>query len=294
MSNELTKLDNLDNLELKSFEQVFDLADRLSKAGGFLPKIFEGKPGAVLACILKGRELGFTTMASFSALFVMNFKGDFRIGIYADAQLALLVRRGYKHEWGETTDKIATIKLTYPGRKDFELSYTIDEATTANLAGKDIWKAYPAQMLRARATSAAARAYAPEVMHGIYSKEELDDMQSDEKVIQVQVDSQSGTETALAAFDAKYGQPEEVKVLLEDKNQGVKEELEDGAKEVNVLDEDGSLTDSFVTLNDMMDEAKCMDDLMAIAEQIKDGDISEKEKEILRAKFSERKGQIQG
>lgn len=44
----------------------------------------------------------------------------------------------------------------------------------------------------------------------------------------------------------------------------------------------------------MMDEAKCMDDLMAIAEQIKDGDISEKEKEILRTKFSERKGQIQG
>lgn len=278
MSNGLT---TLGNLEVTSFEQLFELTDRLSKATGFLPKIFEGKPGAVLACVLKGRELGFETMASFSALFVMNFKGDFRIGIYADAQLALLVRRGYKYEWVEMTDEKATIKLMYEGRKDFELSYTIGEAKTARLSDKDIWKAYPAQMLRARATSAAARAYAPEVMHGVYSKEELDDLQEDErleKVISFNDNKKTGNEILLAALDARIEKPQEVAVVSDSKDEALEE----------------SEPDSFIMLEDMLDNVNSLESLDCVAVKIKESNVTDDERDILRSKYTEKKGNIGG
>jgi hypothetical protein len=50
----------------------------------------------------------------------------------------------------------------------------MDEAKAAQLLGKDVWKKYPAAMLRARAISAMARAMFPDAINGVsYTPEEL-------------------------------------------------------------------------------------------------------------------------
>ncbi len=57
-------------------------------------------------------------------------------------------------------------------------SFTIQEARKAELAGKDIWKKYPARMLTWRARSIALRDAFPDILKGVRIAEEL--MGSDE------------------------------------------------------------------------------------------------------------------
>ncbi len=64
--------------------------------------------------------------------------------------------------------------------------FTIADAERAGLAGKGTWKAYPAAMLRARATTSVIRSAAPDVVLGLgYSAEEVggDDMVEPEPVV---------------------------------------------------------------------------------------------------------------
>ena len=282
MGNELKKVDGL---ELKSFDQLFDLSDRLSKAGHLLPGCYKEKPGAVLATILKGRELGFSTMASFSALFVITVGGDSKIGIYADAMLALLGNRGYKYEWVTTNGDEATIKLSYPGKKDFELSYTMAQAASAKLSTKDIWVRYPDAMLRARATSAAARAYAPEVVHGIYTKEELDDMQPQEKVIEVKANPTSGAETLITALKAlPEVEADEPEVILE---------VSDGDVEVACAS-DTVRSYQFESLYSKIKKVSTRADLSKCAALVGACDaLSEEEKTILRGAYASKKADME-
>jgi len=53
-------------------------------------------------------------------------------------------------------------------------TFTIEEAKTAGLAGKDNWKGYPSDMLFARALTRAQRRYAPDIWGGsVYTPEEV-------------------------------------------------------------------------------------------------------------------------
>lgn len=294
MSNELKKLDTLDNLELTSFEQIFDIADRLSKSTGFLPKIFEGKPGTILACILKSRELGFSMMAGFSALYVVPTKGgDHKIGIYADAMSALLQIRGYKEKWITTTDKEAKIELIAPDGESNQYTFTIADAKTAGLAGKDNWIKYPRSMLQARVRAAAARLFAPKVMHGLYTQDELEELAPPEKVVLVQTDNTSGKQTLLTALKAKHQETHKVNVIHEETNE-VKGTLQVEAQTIDAFDEEGVPSDSFTMLNDMLDEAKTAADLDLAVEKIKSSFVSDDERERLGAKYLEVKKTIVG
>ena len=62
-------------------------------------------------------------------------------------------------------------------RPDFEpdtFEYTMEMAKTAGLLAQGgNWQKYPAAMLRARCITAAARAYAPDVLDGCYDPDEL-------------------------------------------------------------------------------------------------------------------------
>jgi hypothetical protein len=59
-------------------------------------------------------------------------------------------------------------------RKPTIVSYSIEEAAAAGLAGKDMWKKYPADLLFARAVSRAGRLVFRDVTMGMYVPEELD------------------------------------------------------------------------------------------------------------------------
>jgi hypothetical protein len=71
--------------------------------------------------------------------------------------LARAIKAGVRIEWLESTDAIATLRLTRDG-VEHEETWTIEGARKAGLAGKSgPWQTYPKAMLRARPATGMRR-----------------------------------------------------------------------------------------------------------------------------------------
>lgn len=163
MSDDLAMVGNLDD--------VLKLSNTLAKAigTGFVPKAYR-TAAEIAAVILAGRELGVPPMASLRNFFLIEGK----LGMDASFVLGRMKQAGIAHEWLVDTNECATLVLTRHGDKPYTSTFSMDDAKRANLAGKAIWKSYPRAMLKARAVTAGARAYAPDVFSGaVYTAEEL-------------------------------------------------------------------------------------------------------------------------
>jgi hypothetical protein len=102
-----------------------------------------------------------------------------RVTLSSGAMLARAIRAGVKVEWLESSDKAARLKLTRGG-VSYEQAWTMEDAKRAQLLGKPgPWQQYPGAMLRARAISAAVRAFCPDVIGGggLYTPEEARDIE---------------------------------------------------------------------------------------------------------------------
>ena len=169
MANELaTRAAGLDMAD--TLPDVERLASTLMRAGnGFIPKHFTNA-AQVAAVILSGREMGVPPMASLRNFFLIEGK----VGMDASFVLGRMLSAGVTHEWLRDDDTGAVVRLTRLGSKPYESSFTKEDAVRAGLWSKNIWKQYPRAMLRARAITAGARAYAPDVFAGaVYTAEEL-------------------------------------------------------------------------------------------------------------------------
>lgn len=153
-------------------------AAELSKAianTDFVPKALRNNPAAVTAAILTGSEVGLPPMASLSMIFVFEGKP----GLYAEAMRALVLSHGHEI-WPDDTEYTAS-KVTLYGRRSgsdnvVKVTWTIDMAKAANLTSKTTWRAYPRQLLLARATGELCRLLFPDVLRGVaYTVEELQD-----------------------------------------------------------------------------------------------------------------------
>lgn len=97
-----------------------------------------------------------------------------RPALKADAMLARYQQAGGKVEWIEYTDNRVSARFSHPLGGSVEVTWTIEQAKLANLAGRDIWKQYPRAMLRARVVSEGVRTTFPGVAVGIYTPEETE------------------------------------------------------------------------------------------------------------------------
>lgn len=164
----------LASFEPRDMKQLWWLCTQLVGTG-FLPKAIQA-PGQAVAVILAGKDLGLSAMQSLRGLNIIEGK----IGLNADMMLALLIRGGVRHQWIESNEKVATLKVERPGFEPLTYSYSMEMAERAGLtkasprtgAASNFTK-HPAAMLRARCVSAVARAYAPDLAMGIYLPEEL-------------------------------------------------------------------------------------------------------------------------
>ncbi len=93
----------------------------------------------------------------------------------ADAMMARFQAAGGKVEWKEYTDKEVTGVFSHAQGGSVTITWTIEMATAAKLTGKDTWKQYPRQMLRARVISEGIRTVYPGVAVGVYTPEEVQD-----------------------------------------------------------------------------------------------------------------------
>lgn len=146
-----------------SFDMIapaVDLAERIANTP-FVPTGLRGKPEEVLACILYGHEIGVGPMESLAQIAVIEGK---------PAISAQLMRaRVYAHGHELWTDEATTTKVTLCGRRNgsqhvHKVTWTMDDARKANLAGRQNWARYPRAMLQARATAELCRAFFPDVL----------------------------------------------------------------------------------------------------------------------------------
>ena len=140
----------------------------------FVPKSLRGKAPAVLACILTGREMGVGPMESLQKIHVVDGKPT----LSAELMRSLVLRAGHAIEFRTLTDEKVTIAGRRAGGESWtEVTWTIKDAQRVGVAGKDVWKKYPRQMLSARATSELCRLLFPDALGGVsYTPEEIGDV----------------------------------------------------------------------------------------------------------------------
>lgn len=166
MSNEITIITP------KTLSEAKQLADTLAGART-IPEALQKSPADCMAIVLAGAELGLAPMQSIRALVLIKGKPT----LSADAMGALVKSRRDVCQYLLLKASDAT-RATYETQRlgdpaPTTMSFTIDEAKAAGLAGNDNWRKFPAAMLRARALSAICRAVYPDLLLGVYDPDEL-------------------------------------------------------------------------------------------------------------------------
>lgn len=125
--------------------------------------------------IMAGREVGLGPFASMRGVRIIKGQPTYSAGLIAE-KIANSGRYAYRVEsltdeecqlgWFEVVDG----KRERVGTSTFSMA----DAQRAGLAGKDVWRKYPQDLLFARALTAGARRYAPGAMGTVYTAEELD------------------------------------------------------------------------------------------------------------------------
>jgi len=157
---------------IELLEPAAALANQVAGTG-FVPRAMQGNPAAIVAAILYGDELGLGPMQALAKISVIEGKPT----LSAEAQRALVLAAGHELWIEEAT----TTKVTVAGRRSgsdrvSSVTWTLDDAKRAGIAGRQNWRTYPRQMLTARATAELARTIFADVVGGLAATEELEDV----------------------------------------------------------------------------------------------------------------------
>jgi len=160
------------DLSPRNFEQALTLSDYLA-ASDMVPKQYRGKPGDCLIAMQWGMEIGLKPLQALQSIAPINGKPN----LYGDAGKALLLSHGCIIDEDDAavvkTNSRARCKIVRPGRPPVERTFSIDDAKTAGLWGKEgPWKAYPYRQMAWRAFWFAARDAAADLLRGMGGFEE--------------------------------------------------------------------------------------------------------------------------
>lgn len=188
--------------EMSDWEKIRAMATVLAHSN-LVPVDLRGKPDDVTTVLLYAHDLGITATQGLSKIHVI--KG--RPTLAAEMMKALVIRAGHRMWKVEKTTERATVgyQRMQDGRPvgpEQTATFTLEDAETAKLLGKDTWKQYPRRMLWARAVSEACNEEFSDVLAGItYVPEELGYIEAEG--VEEAVSGQSGPTPEQAAIDAE-------------------------------------------------------------------------------------------
>ena len=162
--------------ELSVYSQPLDQQINYAKAmavSNLLPVAYQNHPENVLVALEQGRALGIAPIQAMNQINVIKGKP----ALSADLIAALVRRAGHRLrvEGDDTYAQATVIRADDPDYIPKPIRWDMERAKRAGLLGNPSWQKYPAAMLRARAISEAARAWANDALYGfIYTPEELD------------------------------------------------------------------------------------------------------------------------
>lgn len=163
-----------------NFEEAMKMADIMS-GSQLIPKNFQGRPQDVVVAMMWSHTLGIPTVQGLQYIAVINGKPS----MYGDGLLAVAMASGQMADFketfvgGNTEDDLAAICTVK--RKGLESpiigQFSVADAKRAGLWGKmGPWKQYPKRMLKMRARAFALRDAFPDVLSGMSSGEEQEDI----------------------------------------------------------------------------------------------------------------------
>ncbi|MFM2151619.1 MAG: hypothetical protein RL199_54 [Pseudomonadota bacterium] len=158
--------------EPASLEEGFRMAKILVDSG-LTPRGVD-TPSKVFLIMAQGRELGLSTMQSLTNLYVVEGK----VSLSSDLMAALVLKSPVCEYLRpvEVTDTRATYAAKRKGGIEFRYSFSWEDAAKAGLTSRQTYKNNPADMLRHRALSKTVRAVFPDVISGLYTRDEVEDI----------------------------------------------------------------------------------------------------------------------
>lgn len=148
--------------------QVDQLANAIADTD-FVPQALRGKPAAITACFLTGRELGIGPMASLKHVQMV----DGTPSMSAEYKRARVLERGHEYEILALTKTTCKMRGRRRGQKTWtEFEYTIADARTAGLVrARSNWVTRPKRMLLARCSSDMCDAIFTDATNGLPTAE---------------------------------------------------------------------------------------------------------------------------
>lgn len=166
----------MSNQALSVYSQPLDQQINYAKAmavSNLLPMTYQNHPENVLVALAQGQALGIAPIQAMNQINVIKGKP----ALSADLIAALVRRAGHRLrvEGDDTYAQVTIIRADDPDYIPKPIRWDMERAKRAGLLGNPSWQKYPAAMLRARAISEAARAWANDALYGfIYTPEEID------------------------------------------------------------------------------------------------------------------------
>jgi hypothetical protein len=169
-------------LVLGDMDAMWRFAGAIS-ASGVAPRGLKTRE-QILVALQYGAELGLRPMQAMASVMVING----RPALYGDGMLAVAQASGFlvdiKESLEGNPDKLETLaavcEVKRLGRPTPSLCrFSWKDAQRAGLSGKDLYKQHPGRMLKARARAFALRDAFPDVLCGVLSTDEADDLPAD-------------------------------------------------------------------------------------------------------------------
>lgn len=160
-------------MSIASITDALTIADFFAKSD-LVPKDYQGKPGNIVVAWQKGYEVGLQPAQALESIAVING----RACVWGDAALALVRASGLLADFQEEVgEKQAKCTIQRKGEKAIVSTFTMEDAKTAGLAGKQgPWTNYPKRMMQMRARGFALRDAFPDVLKGLAIAEEASDL----------------------------------------------------------------------------------------------------------------------
>lgn len=170
-------------MQLSTYDELWRFSNMISRTD-FAPKDMRSKPEAIMAAIQLGAELGLGPIQAMQNIAVING----RPSVWGDSMLALCQAfPKFNHEvfreWYTGTpyddDFTAHCQVGRLGvRTPIVASFSVADAKKAGLWGKaGTWTNYPKRMLQMRARSFGLRNGFADVLKGIWTREEMMDVE---------------------------------------------------------------------------------------------------------------------
>lgn len=160
----------------------------------FVPKALRGKPEAILAAVLYGRELGMGPMESLRVIDMIDGKptpsAEWMVSKVFNAGHVIVAE-------SQTSTECTATGIRYRDGAEvarMSFTFTLDMAKRAGLTNKSNWKNYPEAMLYWRAVAQLCRQFFPDVLRGLsHLPEELGDGEwVDEPMATPRFDAETG------------------------------------------------------------------------------------------------------